>query len=239
MAEVSALFSDRLAGRVRSGRGATPLITYYDLASGERTELSAITFANWVAKTANLLDELGGAAGDLVGLELGQRAPGHWVTFVWEAACWQVGAAVAAVRSAGPVAVTIVGPDWTGYPTSTASEIVACSLHPLGLGFPDGALPTGVRDYGVEARAQPDGYVGGSPAADALAWTDAERTLTQSDLVAYAGPPGRRLVRPSDPWTSCRDGLLAAVVAGGSAVVVAGDDDAAVARIADSEGVTP
>ncbi|PBC79521.1 uncharacterized protein (TIGR03089 family) [Streptomyces sp. TLI_235] len=36
-----------------------PLITFYDDSTGERVELSAKTFDNWVAKTANLLqDEL-------------------------------------------------------------------------------------------------------------------------------------------------------------------------------------
>ncbi len=36
-----------------------PLLTWYDDATGERTELSGATLANWVAKTANLLvDEL-------------------------------------------------------------------------------------------------------------------------------------------------------------------------------------
>ena len=34
---------------------ARPLLTFYDDATGERTELSVATFANWVAKTANLL----------------------------------------------------------------------------------------------------------------------------------------------------------------------------------------
>ena len=38
-----------------------PRITYYDDATGERIELSAVTLANWAAKTGNLLrDELGG-----------------------------------------------------------------------------------------------------------------------------------------------------------------------------------
>ena len=32
-----------------------PLLTYYDDATGERTELSGTSLANWVAKTANLL----------------------------------------------------------------------------------------------------------------------------------------------------------------------------------------
>lgn len=36
-----------------------PRITHYDDATGERIELSAVTLANWAAKTGNLLrDEL-------------------------------------------------------------------------------------------------------------------------------------------------------------------------------------
>ena len=39
---------------------ARPLLTFYDDATDERTELSVATFANWVAKTANVLqDDLG------------------------------------------------------------------------------------------------------------------------------------------------------------------------------------
>ena len=52
------LIAELLARRVRSD-GAAPLVTYYGTASGARTELSATTLANWVAKTSNLLtDEL-------------------------------------------------------------------------------------------------------------------------------------------------------------------------------------
>ena len=36
-----------------------PLLTFYDDATGERTELSGATLGNWVAKTANtLVDDL-------------------------------------------------------------------------------------------------------------------------------------------------------------------------------------
>jgi len=44
---------------------AQPFVTYYDEASGERSELSAKSLANWVAKTHFLLtDELGLGVGD-------------------------------------------------------------------------------------------------------------------------------------------------------------------------------
>ena len=53
------------------------MITYYDLASGERTELSGVSFANWVDKTSNLLvDELMIDPADQVELAWPQPIPG-------------------------------------------------------------------------------------------------------------------------------------------------------------------
>ncbi|MBK3590271.1 TIGR03089 family protein, partial [Streptomyces sp. MBT57] len=54
---------------------ARPLVTFYDDATGERVELSVATFANWVAKTANLLQsDLAAEPGDRLALLL----PAHW-----------------------------------------------------------------------------------------------------------------------------------------------------------------
>ena len=56
MSTVSAALLDPIVKRDPVG----PRITYYDDATGERIEVSAVTLANWAAKTANLLqDELG------------------------------------------------------------------------------------------------------------------------------------------------------------------------------------
>ena len=75
-AGMSELISGRLRRWVRD-RGASPLLTYYDLATGERTELSGVSLANWVDKTSNLLvDELGAGAGDQVELTLAERPRG-------------------------------------------------------------------------------------------------------------------------------------------------------------------
>jgi uncharacterized protein (TIGR03089 family) len=230
--------ADRLDSRVRSGSSGEPLITYYDLHSGERTELSAVTFGNWVAKTANLMQELAIGDGDLVRLELSHRHPSHWVTFVWEAACWRVGATVAAVEPAGRVAALVVGPDWAGYETSTSSDVIACSLHPLGLGF-DEELPTGVVDYGLEVRSQPDIYTGAPPSGDAPAWVDESREFTGNELlmVGSAGPALRRLIQANDPWTACAEGLLTPLNSGGSVVVAVGNDAERLARISQDERI--
>jgi uncharacterized protein (TIGR03089 family) len=232
---VHALIGDRL--RLRVGRdGASPLITYYDLHTGERTELSAVTFANWVAKTANLLDELGVEARDTVRLELAGDHPGHWVTYVWAAACWEVGAVVAVPPFAGKADLVIAGPDWAGYETSIASDIVACALRPLGQPFWE-PLPTGVLDYAVEVRRQADRHSGGSTLPSALAWIDDNRRLTASELaeIGEANPAERRLVRPTLPWPTVADGLLAPLNSGGSTVVVVGEEEDDTARIAASE----
>ena len=230
--------AERLDARIRSGGGGEPLITYYELSSGERTELSATTFGNWVAKTANLLDALAIGEGDVVRLELCDHAPGHWVTLVWAAACWRTGATVAAVPQSGRIAAVVVGPDWMGYETSTATEVIACSLHPLGLGFPD-ELPTGVLDYSLEVRGQPDIYAGSPTSHSTIAWVDETRSVTAAQLadVGANEPARRRLVQPTDPWTTVSEALLTPLNSGGSIVIAVGDDSAKLSRLYETERV--
>src|SRR4029079_7878105 len=68
-----------------------PRITYYDDATGERIELSAVTLGNWAAKTANLLrDELGAGPGSRVAVLL----PAHWQTAAVLLGVWYIGAEV-------------------------------------------------------------------------------------------------------------------------------------------------
>ncbi|MBV9830345.1 MAG: TIGR03089 family protein, partial [Marmoricola sp.] len=83
-------FPDLLAERLRV-EAAPPLLTAYDDSTGERTELSVTTYANWVSKTANLLvDELGLDEGDVLLLDL----PSHWLVPVFLGAAWSAGLAV-------------------------------------------------------------------------------------------------------------------------------------------------
>ena len=216
---MSELISGRLRRRVRE-RGASPLLTYYDLAIDERTELSGVSMANWVDKTSNLLaDQLGAGPGEAVELAVAERRPGHWVTLVWQLACWQVGAAVTLGRRAG-AAMVVVGP---GDSTAAApgTPVLACSLHPLGLPSAE-TPPPGVLDYGVEVRGQPDQYAAVPQSGLAMAWHDPIRQLTQADLVAGEATDRRRLIRPNDPWTTSPDSLIAPLLGGGSSVIVAG-----------------
>src|SRR5207249_12140350 len=68
---VEALFAARVASDP-----TRPIVTFYDDATGERTELSSKSLANWVAKTHFLvLDELGARVGDRAFVSL----PVHWL----------------------------------------------------------------------------------------------------------------------------------------------------------------
>jgi uncharacterized protein (TIGR03089 family) len=233
LAAMVALIAERLRQRVRSS-GSVPLLTYYDLDSSERTELSAASFSNWVDKTSNLLiDEVTVDRGDAISMALALEAPGHWLTAVWQVACWQVGLVVELTNPSMPAAV-VTGRQWQGY---ADRDIFACALHPMGFGFTE-PLPDGVRDYAIEVRTYADRYFGTPPDPNAPAWVDAERTLTQADLVNLDGPSVRRLVRAGDPWATCRDGVVTALVTGGSAVVVVGGNTDQLARIANSERIT-
>ncbi len=230
---MTALLAERLRQRV-SLAGSAPLLTCYDVESGARTELSATSFSNWVDKTSNLLqDEVAVGEGDVISMPLAVEAPGHWLTAVWQLACWQVGLVVDLTNRSTAAAV-VTGRHWHHH---SEGDIFACALHPLGFGFGE-PLPDGVRDYAIEVRNQPDQFYGAPPQPAATAWVDAQRRLTQTDLVSLDGPPARRLVRAGDPWPTCRDGIVTALVTGGSAVVVVGGDADQMTRIADSERVT-
>ncbi|MFT4166090.1 MAG: TIGR03089 family protein [Microlunatus sp.] len=230
--------SERLRRRTSSA-GSDPLITYYDLGTGERTELSAVTVSNWVDKSCHLLtDEYGLDLGDIVLLDVARTHPGHWVTACLELACWRLGVTVALDDGSGAQLV-VSGP---GYATAAeqatglGAELLVCSLHPLGLPFTE-SLPPGVADYSLEVRAQPDQYPAMPLAPDELAWRSDEATLTQAEISAVEGSSRRRLLRPSTPWPTARDGILAALVGGGSLVVVVGDDQTALDRIRATENI--
>ena len=236
------LISQRLRRRTASA-GADPRVTYYDLATGERTELSAVTVTNWVNKTCHLLaDEYGLDLGDVVELDVARTHPGHWVTVCLELACWSLGVTVAVDEGADAgagVLLVVAGPL---YPTAAdhaaelGADLLACSLHPLGLPFAE-RLPDGVADFSLEVRGQPDQHGGVTVPKDELAWRSAEATLTQAELAVAGESPQRRLLRPSTPWATARDGIVAALIGGGSVVVAVGEDEAALDRIRETENI--
>lgn len=204
---------------------ARPLVTFYDDATGERVELSVATFANWVAKTANLLqDDLAVTPGDRVALLL----PAHWQTAAWLLACSSVG--VLADVGGDPAAADVVvsGPDTLEEARACSGERVALALRPLGGRFPQ--PPQGFADYAVEVPSQGDRfapYAPVDPDAPALAVGGLELTgaelveRARADASARGLTPGSRVLSglPYDGWEGLSYGLYAPLAAGGSVVL--------------------
>ncbi|MEU5656121.1 TIGR03089 family protein [Streptomyces sp. NPDC047737] len=226
---------------------ARPLVTFYDDATGERVELSVATFANWVAKTANLLQgDLAAEPGDRLALLL----PAHWQSAVWLLACSSVG--VVADVQGDPAAADLVvsGPDGLDRARACRGERVALALRPLGGRFPQ--PPEGFADYAVEVPGQGDRfapYAPVDPAAPALAVGGAGLTADQvvararEDAAALGLGPGSRLLAGLawDTWEGLSAGLFAPLAAGGSVVLCRHLDqlDAqALAKRVESERIT-
>jgi len=178
----AALLAERTRPAADPGR---PLVTWYGAGPGERVELSVTSWANWVAKTASLLqDELDVTRGDRVLLDL----PSHWLGTVWPAACWAVGAVAAA--TSGPreddAALVVCGPLSVEEHAAGPVPVVASSLDPLGARF-SGPLPAGVVDFGDVVWSQPDAFTAWEPAEpDDPAWQGHTEVLSQRDLVDLA-----------------------------------------------------
>lgn len=203
-----------------------PLVTYYDDATGERVELSVATFANWVAKTANLLqDELSAEPGDRLALLL----PAHWQTAVWLLACSSTGVIADVQGDPSGADLAVSGPDTLDTARGCSGERVAISLRPLGARFPQ--PPEGFTDYAVEVPGQGDQFAPYAPVdpEGAFLGLPGETDLTGAQTVERAladaqrlglGPGSRLLTcRPFDSWDGLSAGLLAPLTAGGSVVL--------------------
>jgi len=217
--------ADLLAEAVRADAGR-PLITFYDDATGERVELSVATFANWVAKTANLLqDDLAAQPGDRLALLL----PAHWQTAVWLLAAFSAG--VVAVPGGDPAGADLVvsGPGSLGAALACGGERVALALRPLGGRFPQ--PPSGFTDYAVEVPSQGDRftpYAPVGPQAAALELPGGELLTAgevleraRAEAAALGLAPGSRVLSglPYDDWPGLAAGLLAPLAAGASVVL--------------------
>lgn len=224
-------FPALLAAGLRTDPGR-PFVTYYDGASGERTELSLTTYANWVAKTSSLLvEELDLERGGSLLVDL----PAHWLTPVFLGAAWSVGLVVV---TAGAADAVVCGPSGLTVYAARAAQVpvVATALHPLGLRFAD-PLPPGVHDFGAEVWSQPDAFVPWDPPAgddEALPGT------TQAGLLGAAPTlaAGARLLTTDNPVERPAV-LLDPLRQGGSLVLVANPPSAEwVASLRETERVS-
>ncbi|SFL92413.1 TIGR03089 family protein [Geodermatophilus ruber] len=241
--------ADLLADALRRD-AAAPLLTDYDDATGDRVELSGTTLANWVAKTANLLqDEFDVGPGSTVALAL----PVHWQTAAVLLAAWSCGAAVldTATEDDGRLAeadVVLAAQDRLApLEEQEPAELLGLSLHPLGMGMAGYAGPA--RDFALEVRAHGDffaPYQPPDPADPGLLAGGVELAL--GDLVGTAQGLADRLgLRPGDrvlvdAGTAAEAGpvawLLAPLAAGASLVLCRNPDPARLLQRAAAERVT-
>jgi uncharacterized protein (TIGR03089 family) len=219
----------------------TPLLTWYDDATGDRTELSGATLGNWVSKTANLaIDGLGLGADDTVAVLL----PPHWQT-----------AAIVLGASVAGLAVDLGGnpqPVDALFTTPSAADSVAAwpagdrfltGLLPLAM--PLREVPPGFVDYVTEVRNYGDHYRGAPIAPDdrALAGPIELSHLavmrTATERAAELGiTTGDRVLIDTRAYPDPADWLFAPLAAGASVVLCGNLDPAKTQARAESEKVT-
>ncbi|MEE6179127.1 TIGR03089 family protein [Mycobacterium sp. 050134] len=212
-----------------------PRITYYDDATGERIELSAVTLANWAAKTGNLLrDELGAGAASRVAILL----PAHWQTAAVLFGVWWIGAEV--VLGPEPADLALCTAERLDEADAAGGEVAVLSLDPFGRPVPD--LPIGVTDYATAVRVHGDQIVPERRAGPALAGRSVDQVLAECRTSAAAkGLTSADRVLSSASWDrpgELVDGLLSIMAVGASLVQVANPDPGALQRRIQIEKVT-
>lgn len=174
--------SDALAARLVSD-ASSPLITYYDTDSGERIEVSALTFANWVAKSANLLrDGLGLATGPRVAVS--QRT--HWQSIAMVHAVWALGGSVATNPiPAGHYDVEICGADSVDTALSRADDVIVMALRPMAM--PGEPVQGPATDFDRDVRSYGDHFSGSPVRGDAAALEQPSGSpLSHHDVMDWA-----------------------------------------------------
>lgn len=236
-----------LFARAMSRDPAGPLLTYYDDATDERTELSATTLGNWVAKTANLL-------ADGLGLDSGARLavvlPPHWQSAGILLGAWAAGHLVVDYPDvdapAQPDAIFCTETDLASY-ADLDCDVVGLSLDPWGRGL--GTQWRRVTDYAQEIGVYGDQFRPPVPVqALAPALIAGSLVLTQQDVTSAAHElagrlgmvaGGRILVSRDLAVTAGPVTWLLAPLAAGSSIVLVTDPGAPrIAARAESEQVT-
>jgi uncharacterized protein (TIGR03089 family) len=220
---VHQLTPERQFEQLLAAEPSRPFVTYYDEHTGERSELSAKSLANWVVKTHHLLgDELGLGVGDTALLAL----PAHWISVPILLGCLTAGLELTA---AGEADVAFVSPS-TAAAASGSPDAFTIAPETAAVGF-RGEPPAGTLDYVAAVRPQADKW----PSVHLPAGPDDPGLpgLTRGEVArAAAGalPPGARVLT-TRIWTSPTDWLetvLAPIAVQGSVVFVANCDDEAV-----------
>jgi uncharacterized protein (TIGR03089 family) len=205
---------------------ARPLLTWYDDATGDRTELSGATLDNWISKTANLLvDGLGLGPGDRAGLLL----PPHWQAAAVLLGAWSAGLDVTNEKIS--VDVIFASADRVNEAAEWgASERFVLGLAPMAL--PMRTVPSGFVDYVAEVRTFGDRF---TPYPDQSDRGLVERAAARAAELGLKA--GDRVLVDAAKHPDPLDWLLAPL-AGGATLVLCGaldpaklDDRAAAERV--------
>jgi uncharacterized protein (TIGR03089 family) len=214
-----------------------PLLTWYDDATGERTELSGATLANWLAKTANLLvDGLGLGRGDTAIVD----TPPHWQSAVVLLGCWSAGLRVAGPGQSAPAEVAFAAADRVSAYVGRVGEVFGLALAPMAA--PMRQVPPGVSDFVTAVRMHGDHFTAPSPDSK----SDRATTLSHGEIIEAAAArgaalglaPGARVLIEVAAHPDPVDWLLAPLVVGASTVLCQHLDRTALPRRLDSEQVT-
>lgn len=211
---------DALQTRARSQPSA-PFVTWYG-PEGERAELSGVTFANAVAKTAGaLVDEWDVEPGTHIRLDL----PLHWQLPVWLAACDVAGLVVVFDDTPAQVVVT---DQLEADPASGVRRVVTPTTA---FGLPGGPVPDGALDHARDAMGQPDQFLGvpcgGQWHVSGVRWPAAQIIAAAEDLAARwgVGPQDRLLVTGAvDPMRRALTVWPLPLLSGAATVLSAGGD---------------
>ena len=217
-----------------------PFVTYYDEQTGERSELSAKSLANWVAKTHYLLtDELGLGVGDSALLSL----PAHWISVPPLLGALSAGLAI--TDSATAASAAFVAPV-TVDAAKGVPDVYCIAPDSAAFGLRDD-VPNGTHDFVQAVRPQPDAWASvRSPGADAdPCWHGLSRgevvDLAHARAAELGLASGARVLTARD-WTGPTDWvdtLIAPLAVGGSVVYVRNAvDDAVLTRRAEQERAT-
>ena len=222
-------FADLLAAEP-----SRPFVTYYDEATGERSELSVKSLANWVAKTHHLLGtELGLGVGDSALIAV----PAHWVSVPIVLGCLTAGLEL---TPDGATDVAFVAPATMS--VADAGDIYAIAPDSAAIGFRDDA-PDGSQDYVTAVRPQADAWatvhLPAGPSDPCLPGLTRVEVVERAQVAGLT--PGERLLTTRG-WSGPDDWIetvFAPLAVGGSLVIVANcTDDGVIERRATQERAT-
>lgn len=230
---------ERLFGDLLAAVPSQPFVTYYDEATGERSELSVKSLANWVVKTHHLLGtELGLGVGDHALVAL----PAHWISVAPILGCFTAGLAI--TDDASEATVAFIAPEALAIAAS-APDIYVIAPDSAAVGF-SGNEPAGTNDFVLSVRPQEDKWpsvrlaagpndpgLAGRTRGELVEWARARAATTGLET-------GGRLLTTRDWVTSVDlvDAVLAPLAVGGSVVIVRNADAETVERRIGQERAT-